>query len=100
MVDKHKLHKITASYLDDRPWVFYGLYLYDEEGKRFDKISNIDNANVILKTLTVNIPELKDIKIPKDTYGEAHKTLNTIKTKLNEAAGYKMFDWGEDMDVS
>jgi len=100
MAERHKLKKINASYLDDRPWSFYGLYLYNEKNVRFDKISNLDSANIILETLTVNIPELKNIKLPKDTYGDANKTLNNIKEKLNKAVGYEMFNWAENMDVS
>ena len=53
MVRKHTLTKVEATYLEPGQLnsKFYGLYLFDENDNQFDKISDLESANIILEKI-------------------------------------------------
>ena len=66
MVRKHTLTKVEATYLEPGQLnsKFYGLYLFDENNNQFDKISDLQNANIILEKMGIDnkLPEYYSLK--------------------------------------
>jgi len=94
-----ELKRINVSYIEQNPRSFYGMYLYnDTDSNHFLKL-DIVKANSLLKVLTQNISEIKDLELPRKLTSENIKILNKIKTHLNEAEP-NMFDWDDIMDIS
>ena len=93
------LKKVNVTYIEQSPQLFYGMYLYnDTDNNHFDKLDH-DAANIILKTLTQNIPKIKDLELPERLTNKSIKDLNLIKKHLNKAQP-DIFDWDDIMDIS
>jgi|5_EtaG_2_1085323.scaffolds.fasta_scaffold00059_36 hypothetical protein len=86
---------ISVSYIEQGSGTFYGMYIYNDSN-RICKLSNIDQANGVLRSFGIEI-ELPDRIAKRD----ATTDLNNIMGQFNSAHNkYCSFDWDQCMDVS
>ena len=94
-----ELKRVNVTYVEQRPQSFYGMYLYNDNYQgNFEKLDR-DSANTLLKVLTQNIPEIKDLELPSRLTSSSMEDLDLIKKHLNESQP-GIFDWDDIMDVS
>tara|TARA_B100001778_G_scaffold261970_1_gene222479 strand:+ start:260 stop:640 length:381 start_codon:yes stop_codon:yes gene_type:complete len=87
--------KINISYVEQGRGMFYGMYIHND-AQRYVKLSNITEANGVLKSMGVDIPIPDSISLNNSVLD-----LNNIVGKFNEEhGGYCVLDWSQCMDVS
>ena len=87
--------RINVSYVEQGRGMFYGMYIYNES-TRYCKLSRIEEANAVLRSLGM------EYKLPKSiSQDRSIEMLNRIKGKFNEEHYPDCeFDWDNCMDVS
>ena len=88
---------IRATYIEQGPGRFYGMYIYDNvKDNWYCKFSSLEEANAILTAFGIKT------KLP-ESIAERGSTaqLNMITKRFNcQHADYVTFDWDQCMDVS
>ena len=87
--------RINVSYVEQGRGMFYGMYIHNES-TRYCKLSRIEEANAVLRSLGI------EYKLPKSiSQDRSIEMLNRIKGKFNEEHYPDCeFDWDNCMDVS
>ena len=87
--------RINVSYVEQGRGMFYGMYIHNES-TRYCKLSRIEEANAVLRSLGM------EYKLPKSiSQDRSIEMLNRIKGKFNEEHYPDCeFDWDNCMDVS
>ena len=87
--------RINVSYVEQGRGMFYGMYIHNES-TRYCKLSRINEANAVLRSLGM------EYKLPKSiSQDRSIEMLNRIKGKFNEEHYPDCeFDWDNCMDVS
>ena len=87
--------RINVSYVEQGRGMFYGMYIHNES-TRYCKLSRIEEANAVLRSLGM------EYKLPKSiSQDRSIEMLNRIKGKFNEEHYPDCeFDWDKCMDVS
>lgn len=87
--------RINVSYVEQGRGMFYGMYIHNES-TRYCKLSRIEEANAVLRSLGM------EYKLPKSiSQNRSIEMLNRIKGKFNEEHYPDCeFDWDNCMDVS
>jgi hypothetical protein len=87
--------KINISYVEQGRGMFYGMYIHND-AQRYVKLSNITEANGVLKSMGIDTPIPDSISINNSVLD-----LNNIVGKFNEEhEGHCVIDWSNCMDVS